>query len=295
MARHRSPSGRRAHLGPPLRVAPAAAGVGGAIRTPTILLPQLTSSLAVRFVATAVAGSALAAAGQHALTQSLPAADGADVLRLGVDEVLRFVGTEDALGAAVTVRAAQAPVVAPLTPIAPLSTVAPEPVVVDAGYLVKAADLQRQAAEAAEAALEAARVSESAGAAAGGGVQMVVARVTSGFGLRGGTSHQGIDLAAPIGTPIRVPLDGTVIDSGPASGFGMWVRVSHDDGTITVYGHINRSFVRVGERVQAGEVIAEVGNQGRSSGPHLHFEVINPGGTTINPRPWLDDLGIGYL
>jgi len=133
----------------------------------------------------------------------------------------------------------------------------------------------------------------SVAASASGTVQMVVGRITSGFGARWGTSHQGLDIAAPIGTPIRVPLDGTVTDSGAASGFGQWVRVRHDDGTLTVYGHISRSHVSVGESVSAGEVIAEVGNEGRSTGAHLHFEVVTPGGSKINPRPWLDERGIG--
>jgi murein DD-endopeptidase MepM/ murein hydrolase activator NlpD len=128
----------------------------------------------------------------------------------------------------------------------------------------------------------------------GGAVQMIVGRVTSGFGARWGTAHNGLDIAAPIGTPIHVPLDGTVIDSGPASGFGLWVRVRHADGTITVYGHINRSLVNKGETVSAGQVIAEVGNRGQSTGPHLHIEVVTPGGTKINPQPWLDERGIGY-
>jgi murein DD-endopeptidase MepM/ murein hydrolase activator NlpD len=128
----------------------------------------------------------------------------------------------------------------------------------------------------------------------GRAVEMITGRVTSGFGGRWGTVHQGLDIAAPIGTPIRVPLGGTVIDSGPARGFGLWVRVRHDDGTITVYGHINRSLVKVGQKVAAGEEIAEVGNRGQSTGPHLHIEVITPGGKKINPRPWLDEHGIGY-
>jgi murein DD-endopeptidase MepM/ murein hydrolase activator NlpD len=123
---------------------------------------------------------------------------------------------------------------------------------------------------------------------------MVAGRVSSGFGTRWGRSHNGIDIAAPIGAPIRAPLPGEVIASGPASGFGMWVRVRHDDGTVTTYGHVNRSFVRVGEQVAAGEEIAEVGNRGRSTGPHLHMEVQTPGGATVNPRPWLDGHGIGY-
>jgi murein DD-endopeptidase MepM/ murein hydrolase activator NlpD len=125
-------------------------------------------------------------------------------------------------------------------------------------------------------------------------VQMIRGRVTSGFGGRWGSFHQGLDIAAPIGTPIRVPLAGTVISSGPASGFGLWVRVRHADGTITVYGHINRSLVRVGQKVSAGQQIAEVGNRGQATGPHLHIEVVTPRGTKINPRPWLDQHSIVY-
>ena len=68
----------------------------------------------------------------------------------------------------------------------------------------------------------------------------------------------------------------------------------HADGTVTTYGHVNRTFVKVGDRVSAGEEIAEVGNRGRSTGPHLHMEVQTPAGVTTNPRPWLDRNGIGY-
>ena len=130
-------------------------------------------------------------------------------------------------------------------------------------------------------------------AAAGGAVRILSGPVTSGFGGRWGTVHQGIDIAAPIGTPIHVPLAGVVISSGPASGFGMWVRVQHSDGTITVYGHINRSFVQVGQRVAAGQVIAETGNRGQSTGPHLHIGVMQ-NGVYVNPKPWLDARGIRY-
>jgi murein DD-endopeptidase MepM/ murein hydrolase activator NlpD len=127
-----------------------------------------------------------------------------------------------------------------------------------------------------------------------GAVRMVTGRVTSGFGGRWGSFHQGLDIAAPIGTPIRAPLAGTVISSGPASGFGLWVRVRHADGTITVYGHIHRSLVKVGQKVSAGQEIAEVGNRGQATGPHLHIEVVTPGGRKINPRPWLDRHSIIY-
>jgi murein DD-endopeptidase MepM/ murein hydrolase activator NlpD len=131
-------------------------------------------------------------------------------------------------------------------------------------------------------------------ASARAGVQMVTGRVSSGFGGRWGSFHEGLDIAAPIGTPIHAPLAGTVISSGPARGFGLWVRVRHTDGTITVYGHINRSMVRVGQKVSAGQEIAEVGNRGQATGPHLHIEVMTPRGVKINPRPWLDQHRIVY-
>ncbi|MGH3797592.1 MAG: M23 family metallopeptidase [Pseudonocardiaceae bacterium] len=115
---------------------------------------------------------------------------------------------------------------------------------------------------------------------------------TSGFGGRWGAFHWGIDLANSIGTPIVAAADGVVVESGPASGFGLWVRLRHADGTITVYGHINRSLVHEGEKVQAGEEIAEMGNRGDSTGPHLHFEVWDPSGHKINPLIWLREHGV---
>jgi murein DD-endopeptidase MepM/ murein hydrolase activator NlpD len=117
-------------------------------------------------------------------------------------------------------------------------------------------------------------------------------RFTSGFGGRWGTVHQGVDLAAPIGTPIYALTDGVVEEAGTASGFGLWVVLRHPDGTRTVYGHVNRIFVEVGQRVKAGEEIAEVGNRGHSTGPHLHFEVWQRDGTKINPAPWLQEHGV---
>jgi murein DD-endopeptidase MepM/ murein hydrolase activator NlpD len=83
-----------------------------------------------------------------------------------------------------------------------------------------------------------------------------------------------------------------VIEAGPASGFGLWVKVEHADGTVTVYGHMYRFSVRKGQQVQAGEQIAEVGNNGQSSGPHLHFEVWSPSGLKMNPLPWLNEMGV---
>ncbi|MBF6522761.1 M23 family metallopeptidase [Nocardia farcinica] len=116
---------------------------------------------------------------------------------------------------------------------------------------------------------------------------------TSGFGSRWGTFHNGIDVAGPIGTPIYAVAAGTVIDAGPAQGFGLWVRIRHDDGAITVYGHMYDFFVSVGERVPAGMQIARMGNRGDSTGPHLHFEVI-VNGRHVDPRAWLAARGLSY-
>lgn len=135
-------------------------------------------------------------------------------------------------------------------------------------------------------------------ASSGSSVTLVKgARLTSGTGKRWGTQHKGIDLAAPIGTDIKAPKAGTVISAGRATGFGQWVRIRHADGKITVYGHISRFFVHVGQKVNAGDVIAEVGNEGESTGPHLHFEV--RGGTAtsspvLSPTAWLNGLGVNY-
>lgn len=115
---------------------------------------------------------------------------------------------------------------------------------------------------------------------------------TSNFGTRWGVLHAGVDVANAIGTPIYAVADGKVIDSGPAAGFGMWVRLQHADGTITVYGHIDSSLVTVGQDVMAGDQIARMGNRGFSTGPHLHFEVHLPGEAKIDPLPWLASRGI---
>lgn len=115
---------------------------------------------------------------------------------------------------------------------------------------------------------------------------------TSSFGPRWGTFHAGIDIANSLGTPIRAAEDGVVISAGPASGFGQWVRVQHEDGTITVYGHIETIDVTEGQRVVAGQKIAGMGSRGFSTGVHLHFEVHPGGGAPIDPVPWLAARGI---
>ncbi|MBE7191370.1 MAG: M23 family metallopeptidase [Gordonia polyisoprenivorans] len=116
--------------------------------------------------------------------------------------------------------------------------------------------------------------------------------VTSGYGMRWGVEHYGLDIANDIGTPVVSVTDGLVIDAGQATGFGLWVRVRHDDGTIAVYGHINETLVAVGQRVIAGQEVATVGNRGNSTGPHLHFEVRQPDGSRLDTAGWLQARGI---
>lgn len=123
-------------------------------------------------------------------------------------------------------------------------------------------------------------------------VQPVSGVLTSSYGPRWGSHHNGIDIGASMGTPIYSAAAGQVISAGPASGFGLWVRVQHDDGTITVYGHVDTYVVQVGQRVAAGQQIATVGNRGQSTGPHLHFEVWDPSGNQVDPQAWLQNHGV---
>ncbi len=123
-------------------------------------------------------------------------------------------------------------------------------------------------------------------------VRPVAGMVSSSYGSRWGAMHYGIDFADALGAPIKSVADGTVIEAGPASGFGMWVRVLHDDGTTGVYGHVNDIYVAEGQRVQAGDVIATVGNRGQSTGPHLHLEIWDQGGNKIDPMTWMASKGV---
>ena len=116
---------------------------------------------------------------------------------------------------------------------------------------------------------------------------------TSGFGMRWGSMHNGVDIANTPGTPIRAVAAGTVIDSGPAQGFGNWIRIRHEDGSISVYGHMQSLYVAVGEVVQPGQLIAGMGSEGFSTGSHLHFEIWSDGATPSDPASWLAARGIG--
>jgi murein DD-endopeptidase MepM/ murein hydrolase activator NlpD len=120
------------------------------------------------------------------------------------------------------------------------------------------------------------------------------ARLTSTFGMRWGTLHAGIDLAAPLGTPEYAVMDGVVLRAGPASGFGLAVYIQHANGDVTVYGHMERILVTEGQVVRAGDTIALLGANGQATGPHLHLEVHVAGmmGTKIDPLPWLRERGV---
>ena len=112
--------------------------------------------------------------------------------------------------------------------------------------------------------------------------------VSSPYGLRfGGTEfHQGIDIAADMGTPIVATADGIVTAAGWNGGYGNMVDVNHGGGIVTRYGHASALAVTVGQQVRRGEVIAYVGSTGRSTGPHVHYEV-RVDGQPVNPAGYL--------
>jgi murein DD-endopeptidase MepM/ murein hydrolase activator NlpD len=112
------------------------------------------------------------------------------------------------------------------------------------------------------------------GEVAGLGLLMPVnGTVNSGFGPRGASFHDGVDIAAPEGTPIRAIEAGEVIYSDQLRGYGNIVILRHEGGIVSVYAHNQVNLVREGERVARGEEIAKVGSTGRVTGPHLHFEI----------------------
>ncbi len=111
---------------------------------------------------------------------------------------------------------------------------------------------------------------------------------TSGYGWRWGRMHKGIDIAAPIGTPIMAAASGEVISAGwHSGGYGNLVKVKHSNGSVTLYAHNNRIYVRRGQKVKQGQQIAEMGSTGFSTGPHLHFEIHKNGSVAVNPIAYL--------
>lgn len=111
-------------------------------------------------------------------------------------------------------------------------------------------------------------------------------RFTSPFGRRWGRMHEGIDMAAPSGTPIFTTGDGVVTFAGWQRGYGNLIKIRHELGTETRYGHLSRIRVKAGQRVSQGDRIGDMGNTGRSTGSHLHYEV-RVEGRAVNPMSFI--------
>ncbi|RZQ64021.1 M23 family metallopeptidase [Amycolatopsis suaedae] len=274
MARHRSPGGQA----PSPALEDALDGAVVRVRG-THRLPPPPSALRGRVVVAAVAAGAFAAAAAGSTLQSLASGE-------SDTKVQPLASAQDAsasfgVGGDTSVVGTATP---ELLPVSRSTDASAEVEKLTDSESVTNAREKREAEAARKAAEEAKRPKVVNPCPA--------ARFTSGFGARWGTSHNGIDLAAPIGTPILAAADGTVIEAGPASGFGLWVRIQMSDGTVHVYGHMNDYSVRVGQKVKAGQQIAEVGNRGQSTGPHLHFEVWSGGSKKIDPRSWLRERGV---
>ena len=294
MARHRSPSGARPELGPGASPAPES----GTHRLP----PPPAALLRGRVTLAAVAAGAVVAGGQtlvNALEEPavvsaaalLPVADATDAPHTGTDAGL--AGTEATAAAHEIPRDSLR--IGPLGGDLGADGLDARSAV-DVHNLAKATDIGEQIAKRtkilrsalADGAPEAKLVDGQAF------VRPALGRLTSLFGARWGVTHYGIDIANAIGTPIYALTDGVVEESGPASGFGMWVVVRHPTGERTVYGHVNRAYVGVGQPVRAGEHIADIGNRGFSTGPHLHLEVWSADGAKLNPIPWLARHGLTF-
>ncbi|MFM7312632.1 MAG: peptidoglycan DD-metalloendopeptidase family protein [Cyanobium sp.] len=111
---------------------------------------------------------------------------------------------------------------------------------------------------------------------------------TSGYGWRWGRMHRGIDIANNVGTPILASRGGQVIAAGwNDGGYGYLVEIRHDDGSLSRYAHNSQILVRTGDLVSQGSVISLMGSTGRSTGPHLHFEILPPGRSAVNPLEFL--------
>ena len=155
-----------------------------------------------------------------------------------------------------------------------------------------------------ETGLAAAKAKPSVGGAGALGAVSIPSRIplegitlTSGFGMRehpilgGRRKHDGVDLAAPIGTPIYATADGVVGKASWFGGYGLCVEIEHGGDLETRYGHMSRLNVAEGQTVRKGDVIGFVGSTGRSTGPHLHYEV-RVDGVAVNPIPYMQGTAI---
>lgn len=118
-------------------------------------------------------------------------------------------------------------------------------------------------------------------------------RITSTFGHRenpfGGSNvetHKGLDISGPLGSPVKAMAEGTVEFAGQRGGFGNCIMLKHAHGFETLYGHLSKILVKVGDKIDIGQMIGKIGSTGRSTGPHLHYE-IHKNGQQINPQSFL--------
>lgn len=160
----------------------------------------------------------------------------------------------------------------------------------DLDTLASEADVQTASLKELEAHLEAQRVQ----LASTPSIWPVRGWLTSDFGPRFSPftettqMHEGLDVAGPIGTPIKAPAAGVVVRAGANGSYGQFVALDHGYGVQTRYGHLNTIQVKVGQRVKRHQPIATLGNSGRSTGPHVHYEVI-VGGVPVNPAKYILD------
>ena len=119
-------------------------------------------------------------------------------------------------------------------------------------------------------------------------------KLTSGYGMRNHPvlrkrrRHNGVDLAAPTGTPVYATADGMITRANWFSSYGLFIRIDHGADLETRFAHLSRIAVASGQRVRKGELIGFVGSTGRSTGPHLHYEV-RVGGVAVNPIPYMKE------
>ncbi|EST37975.1 hypothetical protein N566_09835 [Streptomycetaceae bacterium MP113-05] len=126
---------------------------------------------------------------------------------------------------------------------------------------------------------------------------VTTSRVSARYGIRGDWAaghHTGVDFPVPVGTPVRSVGSGEVVLAGRSGDYGKAVTIRMEDGNYTLFAHLSKIYVDEGDRVQAGTLLGESGNTGRSTGPHLHFEVREGReyGTDINPVAYLERNGV---
>ncbi|MDA8235339.1 MAG: peptidoglycan DD-metalloendopeptidase family protein [Clostridia bacterium] len=156
-------------------------------------------------------------------------------------------------------------------------------------------EIEKLEQEESRKAAELIRMQQRSGAAKGDGIYAWpvagYSRVSSGYGnrmhpiLKRTKFHSGLDIPAPSGTPIRAAQDGTVIYSGTMNGYGNVIILDHGAGVSTLYAHNSQNLVSVGEEVKKGSTIGKVGSTGRSTGPHVHYE-IRTNGDPVNPMQY---------